>query len=337
MLGGALALVTEDTKSLSFLVQTRGNARALMCAVACLFVVAAIVTGAFLAGGMTPQAARQAVVVRLTPDVKQGLADAALQHVTINAAPDAGALARNMVPIPTAKIWTAKGGAEHAGVVQASAPFRLDGPVSASRDLDCLTAAVYYEARGESPAGQAAVAQVVLNRARHPAFPRTVCGVVFQGAGSHSCQFSFACNGAMRLRHEAAAWERARDVAGRALSGYVMAAVGGATHFHVARLGAVWGGSMMKIAQVGQHIFYGFSGRRSAFRGGAVELSGPAEVTAAAAAPADADLAVVNTLVAQPASAASAASASTVAVATTPVPTTTAAAPAPTVMAGAAP
>src|ERR1700751_345359 len=107
MLGGALALVTEDTKSLAFVVQTRGNARALMCAVACLFVVAAVVMGAFAAGGMTPLAARQPVLVRLTPDVKQGLSDAALQHVTVNESPDAGALAQNMVPIPTAKIWTA--------------------------------------------------------------------------------------------------------------------------------------------------------------------------------------------------------------------------------------
>ncbi|MFM8375734.1 MAG: cell wall hydrolase, partial [Phenylobacterium sp.] len=70
-------------------------------------------------------------------------------------------------------------------------------PAVAGRDLDCLTQAVYYEARGEGRAGMQAVAQVVLNRARHPAFPKTICGVVFQGASRQTgCQFSFTCNGA---------------------------------------------------------------------------------------------------------------------------------------------
>jgi spore germination cell wall hydrolase CwlJ-like protein len=59
--------------------------------------------------------------------------------------------------------------------VSAARPFRLDGALEQSRDLDCLTQAVYYEARGEGRDGMKAVAQVVLNRARHPAFPKTVC------------------------------------------------------------------------------------------------------------------------------------------------------------------
>jgi hypothetical protein len=68
----------------------------------------------------------------------------------------------------------------------------------------------------------------------------------------------------MAARHEAGAWDRARNVASRALGGYVMNQVGGATHFHVATLGALWNGSMVKVAQVGQHIFYGFRGHRGA-------------------------------------------------------------------------
>ena len=94
---------------------------------------------------------------------------------------------------------------------------RLDGstrnraPSSAS-ELDCLTQAVYFEARGETPRGQAAVAQVVMNRVNHPAFPKTVCGVVYQGAArSTGCQFSFACDGSMRRGREAAAGARALD------------------------------------------------------------------------------------------------------------------------------
>ena len=64
----------------------------------------------------------------------------------------------------------------------AARPFKIAPSDVANRTpaLDCLTAAVYYEAASESDEGQAAVAQVVLNRVRHPLFPKTVCGVVFQ-------------------------------------------------------------------------------------------------------------------------------------------------------------
>jgi hypothetical protein len=124
-----------------------------------------------------------------------------------------------------------------------------------SRDVDCLAAAVYYEARGESAAGQAAVAQVVLNRVRYPTFPKTVCGVVYQGVGHKGCQFSFACH-KPGGRPEGAAWAKARAVANRALAGHVMSGVGSATYFHLASLGPIWGDAMIRTAQVGQHVFY---------------------------------------------------------------------------------
>ena len=127
--------------------------------------------------------------------------------------------------------------------------------------LDCLTEAVYYESRGESDRGQAAVAQVVLNRVRRGGFPKSVCGVVFQGAAQHSCQFSFACDGAMRQGREPAAWRRAHSVAQRALDGFVMEEVGDATNFHVAHLGQIWGSGLVKVAQVGAHVFYRLTGR----------------------------------------------------------------------------
>jgi hypothetical protein len=134
-----------------------------------------------------------------------------------------------------------------------------------ARDTQCLAQAVYYEARGESPSGQAAVAQVVLNRVRHPAFPKTICGVVFQHVGD-DCQFSFACNGAMRQPVDQASWRRATVVANRALSGAVMAEVGAATHFQAVRSGAGWAGSLAKVAQIGEHIFYRFTGRAGTSR-----------------------------------------------------------------------
>ena len=134
------------------------------------------------------------------------------------------------------------------------APLRL---AATGRDLGCLTDAVYYEARGEPVAGQEAVAQVVLNRTRKPGFPKSVCGVVFQRAG-RACQFSFACDGSITARRDAAAWSRAQRVATRALGGYQLAEVGGATHFHVAGLRVDWGGGLLQVARIGAHVFYGF-------------------------------------------------------------------------------
>jgi hypothetical protein len=123
------------------------------------------------------------------------------------------------------------------------------------RDLDCLSKAVYYEARGESAAGQAAVAQVVLNRAHDRAFPKSVCAVVFQPAADGGCQFSFACDGAMARPLEPSAWRRSRVVAARALRGYVMTTVGRALNFHVAavRPDAAPG---TPVARLGHHVFY---------------------------------------------------------------------------------
>jgi spore germination cell wall hydrolase CwlJ-like protein len=148
-----------------------------------------------------------------------------------------------------------------AGPVAAQ-PFRLGGALEASRDLDCLTQAAYYEARGEGRDGMRAVAQVVLNRVRHPAFPKSVCAVVYQGAGRRTgCQFSFTCNGSMRGRVNQAAWNRARDVASAALSGTVYGAVGNATHFHTTGVSPQWRSSLVRVSQVGDHLFYRFGGR----------------------------------------------------------------------------
>jgi hypothetical protein len=134
------------------------------------------------------------------------------------------------------------------------------GVQGASRDVDCLTAAVYYEARGESAAGQAAVAQVVLNRVRYPGFPNSVCGVVYQGVHTDAgCQFSFACNGALDRPREKGAWRRSQAVAMHALAGGVMSAVGDATHFHAVSAGGI-GRGMTKVARIGMQVFYRFSG-----------------------------------------------------------------------------
>jgi spore germination cell wall hydrolase CwlJ-like protein len=153
----------------------------------------------------------------------------------------------------------------------AASPFRLAGASAAdrARSLDCLTAAIYYEAGVEPLDGQRAVAQVVLNRVRHPAYPNTVCGVVFEGAQRRTgCQFSFACDGSLRRTPMPAVWERARAVAAQALSGYVYAPVGLALNYHANYVVPYWASSLVKNATVGRHIFYiwrGNMGRPGAF------------------------------------------------------------------------
>lgn len=141
-------------------------------------------------------------------------------------------------------------------------PFRLDGDAMArARANDCMAAAVLYEA-GDDLVGQRAVAQVVINRVRHPAFPKTICGVVFQGSErSTGCQFTFTCDGALiRHRWSDAQWTRARAVAAAALSGTVYRKVGYATHYHTDWVVPYWQSSLDKIAAVGTHLFFRWTG-----------------------------------------------------------------------------
>jgi len=131
-------------------------------------------------------------------------------------------------------------------------------PVARGRtDLECLAQAVYYEARSEPALGQAAVAQVVLNRAHDPRYPKSVCGVVYQGAEHRGCQFSFACDGSMsRGGDDVAAWAEARAVASKALSGSVVDAVGASLNYHANYVSPTWAQRLLKVAAIGRHIFY---------------------------------------------------------------------------------
>jgi len=170
---------------------------------------------------------------------------------------------------------------EQAKIINAALPF-AGGPVQAARpfaasgnDLDhrrallCLTQAVYYEAGYEPLEGRRAVAQVVLNRLRHPAFPKSVCGVVYQSNG-RVCQFTFVCDGALYRAPARGAWEQAEAVARAALAGYVEKEVGAATHYHADYVAPRWAPLLSKVAQLGQHIFYrwpGAWGQQAAFTG----------------------------------------------------------------------
>lgn len=128
--------------------------------------------------------------------------------------------------------------------------------------LRCLTQAVYYEAATEPLRGRRAVAQVVLNRMRHPDYPNTVCGVVYQGSERLTgCQFSFTCDGSLLRQPMAGPWREAQDVAKAALAGYVEPSVGTATYYHADYVLPRWAFQLDKIEQVGRHIFYRLPGR----------------------------------------------------------------------------
>lgn len=145
----------------------------------------------------------------------------------------------------------------------AAKPFSMAGLNAATKAqaLECLTSAIYYEAARESADGQRSVAQVVLNRVRHPAFPSTVCGVVFQGSTrSTGCQFTFTCDGSLQRRPEAGIWAQARTIAQAALNGAVFAPVGLATHYHANYVVPYWASTLAKNAVVGAHLFYRWAG-----------------------------------------------------------------------------
>jgi len=144
----------------------------------------------------------------------------------------------------------------------AASPFVFKGDKGArAQALQCLASAVYYEAGSQDDDGERAVAQVVLNRVRHPAFPASVCGVVYEGSTrATGCQFTFTCDGSMYHQPDAAGWRRAYAIAEQALSGSVYAPVGYATHYHANYVVPVWASTLAKNAIVGAHIFYRWAG-----------------------------------------------------------------------------
>ncbi|HVW57992.1 MAG TPA: cell wall hydrolase [Rhizobiaceae bacterium] len=122
----------------------------------------------------------------------------------------------------------------------------------------CLTAAIYFEARGESVKGQAAVAQVVLNRVRNPAYPKTICAVVYQNDDwRNACQFSFACDGIKERVTEPKHWKMAEEVAMAVTAGKIwLPDVGSATHYHATYVHPRWAHAMEMVKKIGKHLFY---------------------------------------------------------------------------------
>lgn len=223
--------------------------------------------------------------------VARNLSDEGLRRLSADMDPAMLALARRHDPAPATDYWGRVKGWETydlatlptlgfgtafdmaAREINALKPF-ADLPINpmepfilrASRQdraqaLRCLSQAIYYEAAREPPEGQRAVAQVVLNRVRHPAYPNSVCGVVFQGSARRTgCQFSFTCDGSLTWAPEPWLWRRVEAVAREALDGFVEDDVGSATHYHADYVAPYWAPTLVKMTQVGAHIFYRWTG-----------------------------------------------------------------------------
>ncbi len=172
-------------------------------------------------------------------------------------------LARSAMPFGSAPIEP--GALAKQPEIPVAPPFVLHAkdPADAQQATHCLAQAIYYEAGFQPVEGQRAVAQVVLNRVRDRNFPGTVCGVVYEGWRRRTgCQFSFVCDGSLWRRppteDEIASAEK---IAIDALSGYVVAAVGTATHYHTWKIDPYWNDTLVKTAQIGDHIFYRWPGK----------------------------------------------------------------------------
>jgi spore germination cell wall hydrolase CwlJ-like protein len=226
-----------------------------------------------------------------TASLAGGFGDKALRRVTADMDPAMMAVAGRQSPVRTKDYWDRTPGwetygldkipvlgvgvlsAEDARAINAMQAGSPDPPPPAkpfilkanaedrAAAVRCLTQAVYYEAAIEPLEGQQAVAQTVLNRMRHPGYPKTVCGVVYQGSlRMTGCQFSFTCDGSLAREPNPAIWARAEGVATRALAGFVLPSVGTATHYHADYVAPYWAPTLYRITRIGRHIFYRWTG-----------------------------------------------------------------------------
>ena len=149
-----------------------------------------------------------------------------------------------------------------AGRVDPDRPRYADliDPDKIDSEQRCLAEAVYFEARGEPAEGQAAVAQVVLNRVKSGLYPSSICGVVYQNKSKRNrCQFSFACDGIRERITNKAAWAEAQALAKRVMDDdktLYIKDVGASTHYHATYVRPRWARHMTKKQKIGRHIFY---------------------------------------------------------------------------------
>ncbi|TIU51395.1 MAG: cell wall hydrolase [Mesorhizobium sp.] len=134
----------------------------------------------------------------------------------------------------------------------------LPASVFSKPEQKCLANGIYFEARGETVRGQAAVAQVILNRVRNPAYPNSICGVVYQNdSWFNRCQFSFACDGRKKRIDNPVAYKTAQDIGMAVTAGKIfIPEVGSSTHYYANYVHPGWARTMQKMTKIGLHIFY---------------------------------------------------------------------------------
>ena len=149
-------------------------------------------------------------------------------------------------------------GVQFVSASELSAPLIRLQEKALEAERRCLAAGIYFEARGESTMGQLAVAEVILNRVESGEYPDSICGVVYQGATRHNnCQFSFACDGKVKVPHNRLAWRKSQRLARYIMSGQLRREiVGPSLFYHADYVRPAWSQHMVEVAKVGKHIFY---------------------------------------------------------------------------------
>ena len=194
------------------------------------------------AHGATTQVARAIALGSSTPTQPDAvpIEASAFPHST---------LALSAVGKPSSDPSTQDARPDYAALIE---PYKMD------QEKRCLAEAVYFESRSEPEAGQAAVAQVVLNRVSSGLYPTNVCGVVYQNRHRYKgCQFSFACEGKSLRITERESWTTAVRVADEVMAGRTyLSDVGRSTHYHANYVKPHWARSLKKMDTIGHHIFY---------------------------------------------------------------------------------
>lgn len=210
-----------------------------------------IVAGAMLAAGAVAVGGASLATRSATEARAEARAVADLRQAAVDAYASAAETSPSVIAVASGPV-SAPG---------RTAPRRPLPSLAAAPDSErrCLAEAIYFEANGESEAGQRAVAAVILNRTADPRYPKTICGVVYQGAQRSGCQFSFACDG-INQTPAGPGWNRARRIADQALAGAFRDPTHGATHFHATYVAPGWANRLIETAAIGLHVFYRYPG-----------------------------------------------------------------------------
>lgn len=215
-------------------------------------------TPAFSNAGLTPSGLSRAALTLSRPDGATPAVSRATALASVTPAPEEP----EIIMVSTLRIPSIQPVTQallHIPTVALLLPdLDLSDPETRRREMKCLAEAVYFEARSEPETGQAAVAQVVINRAKSGLYPTSICGVVYQNRHRYkACQFTFACEGKALVIREPDSWAVATRVSQEVLEGQIyLPAVGASTHYHADYVAPWWSRRLKRTDRIGRHIFY---------------------------------------------------------------------------------